>query len=172
MNRNSRCRRCSRRRHHGDSMALMNSHKNWQFESGDDAYDTSEQTKKGRILPENIKQERLNRNLVRKIDKADPQARKSLPAATADSDLLGDMVKGGTAGGMVGGGLGAGTLLVAGQLGPQALTPEEIVTVPVAASIGSTIGAGVGATAAGAKNILERFLNKKKKTVPAAADTK
>jgi len=91
-------------------------------------------------------------------------AKRSLPAATADSDFVGDVLKGGQAGAMVGGAVPA----VLGQLGPQIATPEEIVTVPVGTAIG-TLG---GMAAGGTKNILERFLNKKKKTVPAAADTK
>jgi len=140
-------------------MALMNSHKRWQFESSDNPYDTSEQTKKGRILPENIKQERLNRNIVRKLIKADPMANRSLPAATADSDFVGDVMKGGQVGGMVG-------AAVPAVLGLAIPAPEEIVTVPVGAAVG-TLG---GMAAGGTKNILERFLNKKKKTVPAAAE--
>ena len=47
-----------------------------------DAYDTTEQTKKGRILRGNIEQERLNRNLVRKMNQADPKACISLPPAS------------------------------------------------------------------------------------------
>ena len=34
----------------------------------------------------------------------------------------------------------AGTALVAGQLGPQAATPEEVITVPAAAIVGAIIG--------------------------------
>jgi len=39
---------------------------------------------------------------------------------------------------------GAGIALVAGQLGPQALVPEELVTIPAAAGLGSLIGGIVG----------------------------
>lgn len=39
--------------------------------------------------------------------------------------------------------IGAGVALVAGQTGPQVATPEEVVTVPAGAAIGSAIG-GVG----------------------------
>ena len=43
----------------------------------------------------------------------------------------------------VGGGIGASTALVAGQLGPQIATPEEIVTVPAAAGVGAAAGGKV-----------------------------
>ena len=44
----------------------------------------------------------------------------------------------------IGAGVGATTALIAGQLGPQAATPEEIVTVPAGAAIGFTKGFGIG----------------------------
>lgn len=42
---------------------------------------------------------------------------------------------------MLGGSIGATAALVAGQMGPQALTPEEIYTVPVASGVGSAAAA-------------------------------
>lgn len=47
------------------------------------------------------------------------------------------------AGSALGATAGALTALTAGQAGPQIATPEELVTVPMAASIGSGVGAGV-----------------------------
>lgn len=48
-------------------------------------------------------------------------------------------------GGMkVGAKVGASTALIAGQLGPQVATPEEVVTVPVGAVVGGTVGFALG----------------------------
>lgn len=41
---------------------------------------------------------------------------------------------------MIGGAIGGGIALIAGQMGPQALTPEELVTVPTAYGIGAAMG--------------------------------
>lgn len=54
-------------------------------------------------------------------------------------------------GGAIGAGAGAGLALVAGQLGPQVATPEELITVPGAAAIGFSRGAQVGAFAGALK---------------------
>ncbi len=43
----------------------------------------------------------------------------------------------------VGGSIGAGAAVVAGQLGPQIATPEEIITVPLAAGLGAAAGGQV-----------------------------
>lgn len=55
-------------------------------------------------------------------------------------------------GSVIGGVVGAGGALVAGQAGPQAFSPEELVTVPAAARggemMGGAIGAGIGEIAA------------------------
>lgn len=48
--------------------------------------------------------------------------------------------------GMGGAGAGATAALVAGQAGPQIVTPEEVVTVPVAAATGYALGQGFGQT--------------------------
>lgn len=57
-------------------------------------------------------------------------------------------VTGGIAGAILGGKRGAKTgvafAAIAGQAGPQAAAPEEIITVPVASAIGGIIGAAVG----------------------------
>ena len=51
------------------------------------------------------------------------------------------------AGAKVGAEIGGGGLLLAGQLGPQVATPEEVVTVPDGAVIGGIIGGFIGAWA-------------------------
>ena len=60
---------------------------------------------------------------------------------------------------MIGGGAGAaagaGTALVAGQLGPQAATPEEIVTVPATAALFGSKGAKTGFRLGSAKAMFE-----------------
>jgi hypothetical protein len=57
---------------------------------------------------------------------------------------------GAKAGGFAGAKIGAGGALIAGQAGPQAAAPEEIVTVPVAATVGAGIGViGGGVVGAG-----------------------
>lgn len=58
-------------------------------------------------------------------------------------------IKGGAAGFGLGAGAGAGYAVVAGQLGPQVATPEELVTVPAAALAGGIRGGQAGFTAAG-----------------------
>lgn len=50
-----------------------------------------------------------------------------------------------TIGSGIGATLAGGAALVAGQLGPQVATPEEIVTVPLAAAAGSGLGSGIAA---------------------------
>jgi len=52
------------------------------------------------------------------------------------------------AGAVVGAKVGAGVAAAAGLAGPQALAPEEVVTVPVGAGIGGLIGAGAAGMAA------------------------
>ena len=49
------------------------------------------------------------------------------------------------AGALTGGFLAGSAALAAGQLGPQAALPEEIITVPVAALVGGMLGAAAGA---------------------------
>ncbi|KKN66029.1 hypothetical protein LCGC14_0475070 [marine sediment metagenome] len=49
-------------------------------------------------------------------------------------------VVGGAVGAVVGGAVGAGAAVVAGQLGPQVATPEELVTVPAAIRFGAKKG--------------------------------
>jgi len=51
-----------------------------------------------------------------------------------------------TAGGLTGAIAGAKVAAIAGQLGPQAATPEEVFTVPAGAIIGAFIGGGSGKT--------------------------
>ena len=46
----------------------------------------------------------------------------------------------GTAGAATGAKIGAAAALIAGQAGPQVATPEEVVTVPLLATIGGTVG--------------------------------
>ena len=58
-------------------------------------------------------------------------------------------IKGGAGGFTLGAGAGAGYAAVAGQLGPQAATPEELVTVPGAALAFGIKGGQAGAAAAG-----------------------
>ena len=53
-----------------------------------------------------------------------------------DLDVLGRTAEGAV--------IAAGTVAVAGQLGPQVATPEEIITVPVAAGVGGRIGWAFG----------------------------
>lgn len=52
-----------------------------------------------------------------------------------------------TAGSVVGGTLAGGGAIVAGQAGPQIVTPEELVTVPLAIGAGSGLGGALGASA-------------------------
>ncbi len=54
----------------------------------------------------------------------------------------------GAEGGLVGANIFAGGALVAGQLGPQVLAPEEVVTVPTAAATGFYLGSRTGAAQA------------------------
>ena len=58
---------------------------------------------------------------------------------------IGGAIGGAIAGAKYGGTLGAKSALIAGQLGPQAATPEEIVTVPLATLAGGALGALGGA---------------------------
>lgn len=51
--------------------------------------------------------------------------------------------------------IGAGGAVVAGQLGPQAATPEEVVTVPAMAVAGAKIGGGWGGRIGAAKKVFE-----------------
>lgn len=52
-----------------------------------------------------------------------------------------------TVGSGLGATIGAGGALVAGQAGPQIAAPEELLTVPLAASAGSGLGAGIAGSA-------------------------
>ena len=51
------------------------------------------------------------------------------------------------AGSTVGAGIAGGGALVAGQLGPQIATPEEIITVPLATTAGAGLGGSIAASA-------------------------
>lgn len=65
------------------------------------------------------------------------------------AQMLPAMVDGIVAGnklGLQGAMAGGTTALVAGQLGPQALAPEEVVTVPAAAALGYTAGTAAGSS--------------------------
>lgn len=79
-----------------------------------------------------------------------------IPGAVANqlpifASTLAGKVQAATVGGLAGGGIGAaagaGAALVAGQAGPQAAVPEEVVTVPGAAAAGFSRGAKRGAVA-------------------------
>lgn len=72
-----------------------------------------------------------------------------IPGAVANQlpilgNTLSGSVKGIGAGALIGAGKGAAAAAVAGQLGPQVATPEEVVTVPAAAIAGATAGAVTG----------------------------
>lgn len=60
-------------------------------------------------------------------------------------------LKGGAKGAVLGAGTGATAALIAGQLGPQVATPEEVLTVPSAAIMGARVGFKGGALIQGFK---------------------
>lgn len=62
--------------------------------------------------------------------------------ASRQLPILWNTVKAGGAGAVVGAGAGAMTALIAGQLGPQAATPEEAVLVPLFTQTGARWGGG------------------------------
>lgn len=66
-----------------------------------------------------------------------------------------ETLKSGGLGYGVGGAVGAGIALVGGQLGPQAATPEEVVTVPAMAMAGAKLGGGWGGRLGAAKKVFE-----------------
>lgn len=69
-----------------------------------------------------------------------------MAGATAEQlPIMWQALKEAPAGAIVGGTMGVLIALVGGQLGPQALTPEEAVTVPAAATLGIKIGGGIAA---------------------------
>lgn len=55
------------------------------------------------------------------------------------------VVKGGIKGGATGALLGTGAAVIGGQIGPQVLTPEELVTVPLGFGTGFAVGSKIGA---------------------------
>lgn len=69
-----------------------------------------------------------------------------IPGAVANQlPIFGSMIFGQAKGATQGAVVGAGSALVYGQLGPQVATPEELVTVPAAATAGAFIGWRYGA---------------------------
>ena len=82
---------------------------------------------------------------------ADSWLEKGFVGTAQQLPILMQSVIEGLQGGVVGAGAGAGAALVAGQLGPQVATPEEIVTVPGAAATGFVIGTNIARWQAGFK---------------------
>lgn len=94
--------------------------------------------------PELIKQvERVRRDLSITPGGTGFSAEWVFPAAK----FIGQMIESGTRAletGFAGGSAGAAAAAVGGQVGPQVATPEEIITVPAAASLGFSAGFGSG----------------------------
>jgi hypothetical protein len=63
-----------------------------------------------------------------------------LNAATEQLPLMGEALESGAKGGLTAGTTAAGVVALAGQLGPQIASPEEVVTVPTAAVGGFMVG--------------------------------
>ena len=75
-----------------------------------------------------------------------------IPGAIANQlPIFGNTISGQVKGTVVGALGGAGTALVAGQLGPQVALPEELLTVPAGAIAGGTIGWRYGAAVEAAR---------------------
>ncbi len=70
---------------------------------------------------------------------------KMLGATAEQLPVLGRGLKGGIKGGVAGGVSGGVSALILGQLGPQAATPEEVLTVPAGVLYGLKTGSALGA---------------------------
>jgi len=91
-------------------------------------------------------QESVNKELESRVEKAEKNPEKEPSPLQIGAGLLAEIgiAEGSKAAGTL---AGAGTALALGQMGPQALLPEEIITVPIGAGIGYFLGAtGGGAT--------------------------
>ena len=101
----------------------------------------------GSATPEQRKrQAELEKDLARETDYGIDGFFETIPGAIANQipifgKSIAGKVKGAAVGGAGGAAIGAGTALVAGQLGPQVATPEEVVTVPAAAAAMGSKGA-------------------------------
>lgn len=81
----------------------------------------------------------------------DWDVRRWVGMAAESLPFMGEVFKGGALGAAIGGAGGAGTALIAGQLGPQAALPEELVSVPALAARGAKWGWQGGAFKASAE---------------------
>ena len=91
-------------------------------------------------------QESVNKELESRVKEAEKNPEKEPSPLQIGAGLLAEIgiAEGSKAAGTL---AGAGTALALGQMGPQALLPEEIITVPIGAGIGYFLGAtGGGAT--------------------------
>lgn len=71
---------------------------------------------------------------------ADSWFERGYVGAAQQIPIMGETMWGGVKGAIVGGAAAGATVAVAGQLGPQVMLPEEIITVPAAVTIGGRVG--------------------------------
>lgn len=71
---------------------------------------------------------------------ADSWMQRGYVGAAQQIPIMGETMWGGIKGAIVGGAAAGGTVAIAGQLGPQVLLPEEIITVPAATMMGGRVG--------------------------------
>ncbi len=83
---------------------------------------------------------RLNENREPRTYGADTSFQRGWSGAFQQIPIMAETAVGSIVGAAAGGAAGAGTALVAGQLGPQVAVPEELITVPGAAAWGARAG--------------------------------